>query len=204
VANSVGFAPGVRKWRWTCLGGRGRCNGHRRELDSNWFGFMESRHRIEVVCTKSINSHSTSKLSEPSDRPRYIILNRSAWPTGYEYTTTSPLDKIPDPLVGGRCPTVFVQKKRSRTLVVAWSTTWERGSWARGHRTATENDLANWQCDDMTTELKMTRTCSLALVIRCQVELELELIGKFVANMASYAICSEFDFGDSWQHDHWN
>jgi hypothetical protein len=112
VANSVGFAPGVRKWRWTCLGGRGRCNGHRRELDSNWFGFMESRHRIEVVCTKSINSHSTSKLSEPSDRPRYIILNRSAWPTGYEYTTTSPLDKIPDPLVGGRCPTVFVQKKK--------------------------------------------------------------------------------------------
>jgi hypothetical protein len=25
-----------------------------------------------------------------------------------------------------------------------------------------------------------------------------------VANMASYAICSEFDFGDSWQHDHWD
>jgi hypothetical protein len=27
---------------------------------------------------------------------------------------------------------------------------------------------------------------------------------KDVANMASYAICSEFDFGDSWQHDHWD
>jgi hypothetical protein len=26
----------------------------------------------------------------------------------------------------------------------------------------------------------------------------------YVANMASYAICSEFDFGDSWQHDHWD
>jgi hypothetical protein len=25
-----------------------------------------------------------------------------------------------------------------------------------------------------------------------------------VANMASYAISSEFDFGDSWQHDHWD
>jgi hypothetical protein len=25
-----------------------------------------------------------------------------------------------------------------------------------------------------------------------------------VANMASYAICSDFDFGDSWQHDHWD
>jgi hypothetical protein len=26
----------------------------------------------------------------------------------------------------------------------------------------------------------------------------------FVANMASYAISSEFGFGDSWQHDHWD
>jgi hypothetical protein len=25
-----------------------------------------------------------------------------------------------------------------------------------------------------------------------------------VANMASYAISSEFDFGDSWQQDHWD
>jgi hypothetical protein len=25
-----------------------------------------------------------------------------------------------------------------------------------------------------------------------------------VANIASYAICSKFDFGDSWQHDHWD
>jgi hypothetical protein len=25
-----------------------------------------------------------------------------------------------------------------------------------------------------------------------------------VANMASYAISLEFDFGDSWQHDHWD
>jgi hypothetical protein len=25
-----------------------------------------------------------------------------------------------------------------------------------------------------------------------------------VVNMASYAISSEFDFGDSWQHDHWD
>jgi hypothetical protein len=28
--------------------------------------------------------------------------------------------------------------------------------------------------------------------------------GAVVANMASYAISSEFDFGDSWQHDHWD
>jgi hypothetical protein len=27
---------------------------------------------------------------------------------------------------------------------------------------------------------------------------------KSVANMASYAISSEFDFGASWQHDHWD
>jgi hypothetical protein len=27
---------------------------------------------------------------------------------------------------------------------------------------------------------------------------------SFVANMASYAISSEFDFGDSWQYDHWD
>jgi hypothetical protein len=31
-----------------------------------------------------------------------------------------------------------------------------------------------------------------------------QIEGDFVANMASYAICSEFDFGDSWQHDHWD
>jgi hypothetical protein len=30
------------------------------------------------------------------------------------------------------------------------------------------------------------------------------LVHLGVANMTSYAICSEFDFGDSWQHDHWD
>jgi hypothetical protein len=53
---------------------------------------------------------------------------------------------------------------------------------------------------------------------KCSVEVELEddagLHGirvtsslqhfTVVANMASYAICSEFDFGDSRQYDHWD
>jgi hypothetical protein len=33
---------------------------------------------------------------------------------------------------------------------------------------------------------------------------KLAKVTKSVANMASYAISSEFDFGDSWQHDHWD